>query len=224
MTRVLVADDDPHIRELVRLYLDREGFEVREAAEGRAALALFDSAPFDLALVDVMMPGLDGWEVCREIRERSDTPVVMLTAKGEMDDKLLGFSLGADDYVVKPFAPPELVARIKALLKRFRIATSQVVEVGEVRLDRATRESHVGGEPIPLAPKEFELLFYLASYPNRTVPRERLLDEVWGYDYDGDERTLDVHVKRLRDHLPRESAGFSIGTVRGLGYRLEVEA
>jgi DNA-binding response OmpR family regulator len=221
MTRVLVTDDDPYIRELVRLYLEREGFEVHEAIGGEEALAAFAELTADLAIIDIMMPGMDGWQLCRELRAMGDVPVLMLTAKGETREKVKGFGLGADDYLVKPFEPPELVARVKALLKRYHIAASKTVQVGALELNRTSYEVTAEGERFTLPRKEFELLFHLGSYPGRTLSREHLIEQLWGYDYEGDERTVDVHVKRLRDRFG-ERYGFRIRTIRGLGYRLEV--
>ncbi|HEY8529409.1 MAG TPA: response regulator transcription factor, partial [Paenibacillaceae bacterium] len=166
----------------------------------------------------------DGWELCRRLREHYDFPLLMLTARGETSQKVKGFQLGTDDYLVKPFEPAELVARVKALLRRYRIAVSRKVSIGEVTLDRGTFEVTVAGERITLPPKEFELLFKLASYPGQTLTRERLIEEIWGYDFEGNERTLDVHINRLRDRFPEDRHSFRIATVRGLGYRLEVRS
>jgi len=224
MTRVLVVDDDAHIRELVRLSLERAGLEVAEAAGAAEALGSSAARPPDLWVIDIMLPGMDGFALCREVRAVSDRPVLMLTAKGGTPDKVQGFRLGADDYLVKPFDPPELLARVQALLKRYRIASAQVVAAGELRLDRARYEVSWGQRRITLPMKEFELLFHLASYPGQTFAREQLIEQIWGYDYGGDERTVDVHVKRLRDRFPEGSCGLRIRTIRGLGYRLEVGA
>lgn len=224
MANVLVVDDDPHIRELVRHFLQEEGLTVHEAADGAEALAKLESVKVSLVILDIMMPNMDGWELCRRLREYYDFPLLMLTAKGETSQKIKGFQLGTDDYLVKPFEPPELVARVKALLRRYRIAVSRQVRIGEVTLDRGTYEVTVAGERITLPPKEFELLFKLASYPGQTLTRERLIEEIWGYDFEGNERTLDVHINRLRDRFPEERHSFRIATVRGLGYRLEVRS
>ena len=224
MVKILVVDDDPHIRELVGLFLRREGFDVLEAKDGAEALLKLESVKADLVVLDIMMPDMDGWELCRALKAYDDLPVLMLTAKGETAQKVKGFELGADDYLVKPFDPLELVARVKALLKRYRIAASQTVRLGELVLDRNTYEVHAGSERMTLPPKEFELLFTLASYAGKTLSREQLIDQIWGYDYEGDERTVDVHIKRLRERFPEDRYGFKIATVRGLGYRLEVRA
>jgi len=167
------------------------------------------------------MPVMDGWDLCRELRAVGDVPILMLTAKGETRQKVKGFELGADDYLVKPFDPLELVARVKALLKRYRIATSQIVQIGSLSLNRKTYECRMGDREVLLPPKEFELLFKLASHPGRTFTRDELIEQIWGYDYEGDERTVDVHIKRLRERFARPDAPFLIRTIRGLGYRLE---
>ncbi|MEF3304043.1 response regulator transcription factor [Paenibacillus sp. GYB003] len=221
MTRLLVVDDDPFIRELARHFLEREGFDVLEAADGREALARLETVTADLVILDIMMPHMDGWALCRELRESYDLPLLMLTAKGETSQKVKGFELGADDYLVKPFEPAELIARVKALLKRYKIVASQTVQVGELQLNRKTYEASVEGKSLTLPLKEFELLFKLASYPGKTFSREQLIEHIWGYDYEGDERTVDVHIKRLRERFPEERHTFKISTIRGLGYRLE---
>ncbi|NNV02074.1 response regulator transcription factor [Brevibacillus sp. MCWH] len=224
MATILVVDDDPHIRELVGVFLREEGFSVLEAADGREALVLLETTRADLVILDIMMPNMDGWQLCRELRELYDTPMLMLTAKGETSQKIKGFQLGTDDYLVKPFEPLELVARVKALLRRYRIAVSQRVQIGELLLDRKTYEVQVGDKQLTLPLKEFELLFKLASYPGKTFSREELIEQIWGYDYEGDERTVDVHIKRLRERFPEERHSFRIRTIRGLGYRLEVRS
>jgi two-component system OmpR family response regulator len=221
MSRVLVVDDDPHIRELVRVFLEREGFEVTEASDGRDALARLEVTRADLVILDVMMPNMDGWELCRRLRSSGDLPLLMITAKGETGDKIKGFQLGTDDYLVKPFEPAELVVRVKALLKRYRIANSQTVQVGDLAMDHKTHELTVAGQPLTVPLKEFELLFQLASYAGKTLSRSQLIEDIWGYDFEGNERTLDVHINRLRERFPEESHSFRIRTIRGLGYRLE---
>lgn len=222
MVHILVVDDDPHIRELVRHFLQNEGFAVHEAADGVEALAKLESVKASLVILDIMMPNMDGWQLCRELREHYDFPLLMLTAKGETAQKMKGFQLGADDYLVKPFEPLELVARVKALLRRYRIAASQKVQIGNVTLDRKMFEVIVDGQSTSLPLKEFELLFKLASYPGKTLSREQLIEEIWGYDFEGNERTVDVHINRLRERFPEDRHAFRIATVRGLGYRLEV--
>ena len=224
MSKILIVDDDAHIRELIRVFLRNDGFEVIEAVDGLDALSRLDSVKVDLAVIDVMMPNMDGWQLCQELKAAFDIPVLMLTAKGETSQKLKGFQLGTDDYLVKPFEPLELVARVKALLKRYRIVSSQTIQIGELVMDRKTFEVSVKGESLTLPLKEFELLFKLSSYPGRTFSREQLIQDIWGYDFHGNDRTLDVHINRLRERFPEEKHSFKITTIRGLGYRLEESA
>lgn len=222
MTQVLVVDDDPNIRKLVGHFLRREGFGVLEAGNGREALQTLETVKADLVILDIMMPEMDGYALCRELRELYDLPLLMLTAKGESEQKVKGFDLGTDDYLVKPFDPPELMARVRALLKRYRIHAAHTVQVGDLSLNRTTYECKVGDEVLLLPLKEFELLFKLASCPYKTFTRDQLIEEIWGYNYEGNERTVDVHVNRLRERFPESQHAFRISTVRGLGYRLEV--
>ncbi|MBX8944090.1 MULTISPECIES: response regulator transcription factor [Lysinibacillus] len=223
MTKLLVVDDDAHIRELVKVFLQNEGLEVIEAIDGVDALSKLDAEKIDMVVMDIMMPNMDGWALCEEIRSfNTDLPILMLTAKGETSQKIKGFHLGTDDYLVKPFEPAELIVRVKSILKRYRISLSQVVEAGNVKLNRHTYEVEMNGETILLRLKEFELLFTLASYVGKTFSREQLIEEIWGYDYEGDERTVDVHIKRIRERFPQETSGITIRTIRGLGYRLEL--
>jgi two-component system, OmpR family, response regulator len=224
MTTILVVDDDPHLRELVRVFLQQHGFEVYEASNGEEALLALERLKVELVIVDIMMPQMDGWELCRQLRQFYDFPILMLTAKGETSQKLKGFQVGTDDYLVKPFEPLELVARAKALLKRYRIATSQRVQIGELLMDRTTFDVVVHGERLTLPPKEFALLFKLAGAPGRTFTRDQLIEDIWGYDFAGNERTLDVHINRLRERFQEDRHSFRIRTIRGLGYRLEVKA
>jgi DNA-binding response OmpR family regulator len=223
MGKILIVDDDPHIRELSSVFLRNAGFEIYEANDGKDALAKLDSIKVDLFVIDVMMPNMDGWELCRELRSAYDLPILMLTARGETSQKLKGFQLGTDDYLVKPFEPLELVARVNALLKRYKISASQTVQVGELLMDNKTFEVTANGQGLTLPLKEFELLFKLASYPGRTFSREQLLEDIWGYDFVGTDRTLDVHINRLRERFPAEEYSFKITTIRGLGYRLELK-
>ena len=203
-TRILLVDDDPNIRQLVNLYLEKEGFEVEMADRGDAALKAFQASPPDLMLLDVMLPGMDGWQVLREARKTSNAPIIMLTAKDETFDKVLGLELGADDYISKPFDMKELVARIKAVLRRYQQLDSR--DDGELSFPGLTINinqytvTYLGKE-LEMPPKELELLHFLASHPNQVFTREQLLEQVWGYDYFGDSRTVDVHVKRLREKL-----------------------
>lgn len=223
MSKILLVDDDPHIRQLARTFLRSEGFDVYEASDGVEALALLESVKADLVVLDVMMPNMDGWELCRQLRAAYEMPLLMLTAKGETSQKIKGFELGTDDYLVKPFEPLELVVRVKALLKRYRIAISQTVQIGAVTMDRKTHEVIAHGESLTLPLKEFELLFKLASNVGKTLARDQLIEDIWGYNYDGNERTLDVHINRLRERFPEDQYHFHIRTIRGLGYRLETQ-
>ena len=225
--KILVVDDDRNICELLRLYLMKEGYAVTIANDGEAALAAYQAEKPAMVLLDVMMPRMDGWETCRRIRKLGDTPVIMLTAKGETFDKVLGLELGADDYVVKPFDTKEVVARIKAVLRRCAAGAVQaepdgVVEFDNLRLDMNSYELRVKGNVVEAPPKELELLNCLASHPNRVYTRDQLLDEVWGFEYYGDSRTIDVHVKRLREKLVGASDQWELKTVWGVGYKFEV--
>jgi DNA-binding response OmpR family regulator len=222
VSKILIVDDDPHIRELVRVFLRNDSFDVIEAADGVEALSILDSTKVDGAVIDIMMPRMDGWKLCQELKATFDMPVLMLTAKGETSQKLKGFELGTDDYLVKPFEPLELVARVKALLKRYRVEASQRIQIGRLTIDQRTHQITNHGENLTLPLKEFELLFKLASYPGRTFSREQLIEDIWGYDFHGNDRTLDVHVFRLRERFPEENHSFRIATIRGLGYRLEL--
>jgi len=224
--KILVVDDDKNICELLRLYLEKEGYSVILAHDGEEALLKFETLHPELVLLDIMLPGLDGWQVCREIRKKSMAPIIMLTAKGETFDKVLGLELGADDYVVKPFDTKEITARVKAVLRRAG-QSSQVNDVKEVSYDKLTvnmtrYELKVDGRVVDTPPKELELLFHLASNPNRVYTRDQLLDEVWGFEYYGDSRTIDVHVKRLREKLEGVSDKWCLKTVWGVGYKFEV--
>ncbi|MBG9735735.1 response regulator transcription factor [Paenibacillus alvei] len=222
MATILVVDDDPHIRKLVTVFLQKEGFRTIEAPDGVEALNQMEVNKVDLVVLDIMMPNMDGWELCRELRALYDIPLLMLTAKGDTSQKVKGFNLGTDDYLVKPFDPLELVVRVKALLKRYQIAVSKLVQIGRIAMDQHTFEVTSGDAKIPLPMKEFELLFKLGGYPGKTFSREQLIEDIWGYDFEGNERTLDVHINRLREKFPEQEYGFKIKTIRGLGYRLEV--
>jgi DNA-binding response OmpR family regulator len=228
MEKIMVVDDDRNICELLRLYLEKEQYTAVIANDGNEAIARFASDNPALILLDVMMPGLDGWQVCREIRKKSNVPIIMLTAKGETFDKVLGLELGADDYIVKPFETKEVVARIKAVLRRTNSAPSPENTTREVHYDKLsvnmTRyELKVDGKVVDAPPKELELLYHLASNPNRVYTRDQLLDEVWGFEYYGDSRTVDVHVKRLREKLEGVSELWLLKTVWGVGYKFEVK-
>ena len=224
--KILIVDDDENICELLRLYLEKDGFETIVANDGEKAVEFAKLYNPDLILLDIMLPILDGWQVCREIRKQSDTPIIMLTAKGETFDKILGLELGADDYVTKPFETKEVIARIKAVLRRSNDKDKQN-SIEEVRYDKlkinlTNYELVVNGVRIDTPPKELELIYHLASNPNRVYTRDQLLDEVWGFDYYGDSRTVDVHVKRLREKLENVSDEWSLKTVWGVGYKFEI--
>ncbi len=223
--KILIVDDDENICELLRLYLQKDGFETVVVNDGETAVQYAAKLEPDLILLDIMLPGLDGWQVCREIRKTSDTPIIMLTAKGETFDKILGLELGADDYVTKPFDTKEVIARIKAVLRRSNDGDKQN-QASEVRYDKlkinlTNYELVVNGVRVDTPPKELELIYHLASNPNRVYTRDQLLDEVWGFDYYGDSRTVDVHVKRLREKLENVSPEWSLKTVWGVGYKFE---
>lgn len=224
--RVLVVDDDKNICELLRLYLENEGYGVILAHDGEEAVVKFNALKPDIILLDIMLPGIDGWQVCREIRKKSNVPIIMITAKVETFDKVLGLELGADDYIVKPFDTKEVIARIKAVYRRVGQSSGEA-EIKEVKYDKLsvnmTRyELRVNGQVLDTPPKELELLFHLASNPNRVYTRDQLLDEVWGFEYYGDSRTIDVHVKRLREKLEGVSDKWALKTVWGVGYKFEV--
>ena len=224
--KIMVVDDDSNICELLRLYLEKEEFEVCIAGNGAQALEMFDREKPDLMLLDIMMPQLDGWQVCREIRKKSSCPIIMLTAKGEVFDKVLGLELGADDYVVKPFEAKEVVARVKAVLRRSGAQTqkkAKEVSYDGLYINMENYELRVRGKQIDTPPKEMELIYHLASNPNRVYTRDQLLDEVWGFEYYGDSRTVDVHVKRLREKLEGVSDQWALKTVWGVGYKFEVK-
>ena len=224
MAKILIVDDDSHMRELLKLFLIPEGFEVDEAADGMEALDKIEMMKADMVILDIMMPNMDGWTLCRELRKNYDIPLLMLTAKGDTSQKVKGFEVGTDDYLVKPFEPAELVARVKALLKRYRIAISQTVQVGELFMNRKSFEATIDARNIELPLKEFELLFMLTSHLGKTFSRDQLIEDIWGYDYEGTDRTVDVHINRLRERLARAGLeAYQITTVRGLGYRFEVK-
>ncbi len=227
-TKILIVDDDVNICELLRLYLVKDGFDAEVITDGITALNTFESVEPDLILLDIMLPGVDGWQICREIRKTSQVPIIMLTAKGETFDKVLGLELGADDYITKPFETKEVVARIKAVLRRSGTQAAVPELPKEVSFDKLTinltnYELKVDGNPIDTPPKELELIFHLASNPNRVYTRDQLLDEVWGFEYYGDSRTVDVHVKRLREKLEGVSDKWELKTVWGVGYKFETK-
>ena len=228
-TRILLVDDDPNIRQLVTLYLAKDGFEVTMADRGDTALSAFRADAPDLILLDLMLPGMDGWQVCREVRKTSNVPIIMLTAKDETFDKVLGLELGADDYIVKPFDMKELVARIKAVMRRFQQPEApaedrKALSFPGLTVNLSQYAVTYQGKSLEMPPKELELLYFLASHPNQVFTRDQLLQQVWDYDYLGDSRTVDVHVKRLREKLAGcEALGWSIHTVWSVGYKFEVK-
>ena len=224
-TKLLIVDDDPNICDMLKLYFENEGYKIKTANDGVEGLATFKVYNPDLVLLDIMMPKKDGWQVCREIREISPKPVIMITAKGEVFDKVLGLELGADDFIVKPFDMKELSARIKAVLRRFNAHSKtnddEVVKFENIEISLQKYELKLLGKAIDIPPKELELLYFLASNCNRVFTRDQLLDKVWGFDYLGDSRTVDVHVKRLREKLEGVSDKWSLKTVWGVGYKFD---
>ena len=228
--KILIVDDDENIAELISLYLTKECFDTMMVHDGEDALTAFDSYHPNLVLLDLMLPGIDGYQVCREIRSKSSTPIIMLSAKGEVFDKVLGLELGADDYVLKPFDSKELVARIKAVLRRYHPAKSEqntpdrgeCVEYPGIVINLTNYSVMVDGVNVDMPPKELELLYFLASSPNQVFTREQLLDQIWGYEYIGDTRTVDVHIKRLREKI-KDHPSWRLSTVWGIGYKFEVK-
>ena len=229
--KILIVDDDNNIAELISLYLTKECFECMIVNDGEEALSVLGTFQPNLILLDLMLPGMDGYQVCREVRHKSNTPIIMLSAKGEIFDKVLGLELGADDYIIKPFDSKELVARGKAVLRRFQPAPSQTVsqtngkyvEYPDLIINQTNYSVLYKGETVDMPPKELELLYFLASSPNQVFTREQLLDHIWGYEYIGDTRTVDVHIKRLREKI-KDHANWSISTVWGIGYKFEVKS
>ncbi len=226
---VLIVDDEVNICELLRLYVEKEGYKALISHDGNDAVEKFKSMSPDLVLLDIMLPGKDGWQVCREIRSIDNTPIIMLSAKGETFDKVLGLELGADDYIVKPFEPKELIARIKAVLRRSEssIAADETdkneLKFDGLRINQETYEVYLDDKKIEMPPKEFELLYFLAKNTNKVYTRDQLLDEIWGYEFFGDSRTVDVHIKRIREKVEREDKNWHLKTVWGVGYKFEAE-
>ena len=226
--KILIVDDDEHIAELISLYLTKECFDTRIEHDGQSAITAFKEYMPDVVLLDIMLPGKDGYQVCREIRMESNVPIIMLSAKTEVFDKVLGLELGADDYMIKPFDSKELVARVKALLRRANQTTStttggaEVVKFPDLTVNLSNYEVVYKGETLEMAPKEIELLYFLASSPNQVFTREQLLDHIWGYEYIGDTRTVDVHIKRLREKI-KDHPHWSLSTVWGIGYKFETK-
>ncbi len=224
--KILIVDDDTNICDLLKLYIEKDGFTAITANDGLTAVKLNETEKPDLILLDIMLPALDGWQVCREIRKTSSVPIILVTAKGEVFDKVLGLELGADDYITKPFDTKEVVARIKAVLRRTAKEseyTTKEVAYDKLKINLTNYELVVDGKAIDTPPKELELIYHLASNPNRVYTRDQLLDEVWGFDYYGDSRTVDVHVKRLREKLEGVSPLWELKTVWGVGYKFEVK-
>ena len=227
--KILIVDDDEHIAELISLYLTKECFDTRIEHDGQSAITAFKEYMPDVVLLDIMLPGKDGYQVCREIRMESNVPIIMLSAKTEVFDKVLGLELGADDYMIKPFDSKELVARVKALLRRVNQTTStttggaEVVKFPDLTVNLSNYEVVYKGETLEMAPKEIELLYFLASSPNQVFTREQLLDNIWGYEYAGDTRTVDVHIKRIREKI-HDSDTWALSTVWGIGYKFEVHS
>lgn len=234
--KILIVDDDTNIAELISLYLTKECYETQMVEDGESALKAFKDFVPDLVLLDLMLPGIDGYEVCKEIRKTSNTPIIMLSAKGEIFDKVLGLELGADDYIIKPFDSKELVARVKAVLRRYKVAAptpvhatpaniapqSEYVEYPDLLINLTNYSVTYKGKNIDIPPKELELLYFLASSPNQVFTREQLLDHIWGYEYLGDTRTVDVHVKRIREKI-NDHESWALSTVWGIGYKFETK-
>ncbi|WP_168122829.1 response regulator transcription factor [Paenibacillus sp. HB172176] len=221
MNNVLLVDDDSSIRELMELYLMAEGFQTVHAKDGQEASELLEKQRFQLAIVDVMMPQKDGWQLCMEIRQDYDLPILMVTAKGETDDKMKGFELGTDDYLVKPFDPRELVMRVKAILRRYKVNAHGKISIGNLSMDLNMWEAVWDGDRLSFPTKEFLLLFKLASSPGQVFSRDQLLEDIWGIDFEGSDRTIDSHIKKIRKKFEGKPAPFEIISIRGLGYRLE---
>ena len=227
--KILIVDDDANIAELISLYLTKECYETMIVNDGEEALSVFNTFQPNLILLDLMLPGIDGYQVCREIRSKSSTPIIMLSAKGEVFDKVLGLELGADDYIIKPFDSKELVARVKAVLRRYQPvkqetpkSSAKIVEYPDLVINQTNYSVLYQGHPVDMPPKELELLYFLASSPNQVFTREQLLDHIWGYEYIGDTRTVDVHIKRLREKI-KDHPSWSLSTVWGIGYKFEVK-
>ena len=219
--KILIVEDDGNIRELLRLYLEREGYEITEAANGEEGVELWRKIKPDMILLDVMMPIMDGWQVCKIIRKESKVPIIIMTAKGETFDKVIGLEMGADDYIVKPLEMREVIARVRAIFRRLAPEDSGKISFDKLTVDKQAYDLIVDGKRVDAPPKEIELLYFLASNPNRVFTRAQLLDDVWGFDYFGDTRTVDVHVKRLREKLEGVSDKWDLKTVWGVGYKFE---
>ena len=221
-TTILIADDDVNIRRVTQLYLEKEGFQTEIACDGKEALDLLEQEKIDCAVIDLMMPNVDGWELCEKIKAYYEIPVLMLTARAEPDDTIKGFKLGTDDYVTKPFHPVELVMRVKSLLKRYRVASAGKITFNDITIDQSSYKVQIKDKDFMLPTKQFELLYMLASQPGKIFTRDQLIESIWGLDYEGDERTIDTHIKKLRKQFKNDEDLLQIITVRGLGYKLEV--
>lgn len=221
-TTILIADDDVNIRRVTQLYLEKEGFHIKIASDGKEALEILEQEKIDCAVIDIMMPNVDGWELCKKIKAYNEIPVLMLTARSELDDTIKGFKLGTDDYVTKPFHPAELVMRVKSLLKRYRVASDRSITFHHMTIDSDSYKVVIKDEDFVLPTKQFELLYMLASQPGKIFTRDQLIESIWGLDYEGDERTVDTHIKKLRKQFKDHMDVFQIYTVRGLGYKFEV--
>jgi DNA-binding response OmpR family regulator len=221
-TTILIADDDVNIRRVTQLYLEKEGFQIKIACDGIEALNLLEKEKIDCTVIDIMMPNVDGWELCEKIKAYYGIPVLMLTARAELDDTIKGFTLGTDDYMTKPFHPAELVIRVKSLLKRYRVASDRSISFNKITIDSDSYKIQIMDEEFILPTKQFELLYMLATQPGRIFTRDQLIESIWGLDYEGDERTVDTHIKKLRKQFKNYEDILQICTIRGLGYKLEV--
>lgn len=219
--KILIVDDDENIRELVRLFLEKEGFKTTQVSDGYEASELLEKETFHCAVIDIMMPNMDGWALCEEIKQYYEMPVLMLTARSEVEDRIKGFKLGTDDYLTKPFHPMELVMRVKSILKRYNLASDEIITLGAIQIDTRKYSVSTDDLSISLPVKQFELLYTMARSPGKIFTRDHLIEKIWGFDYEGDDRTVDTHIKRLRKSLSDVKDQMEIQTVRGLGYKLE---
>lgn len=221
---ILIADDDPNIRMVTQLYLEKEGYHTKVAYDGKEALDILEQEKIDCAVIDLMMPNIDGWQLCEKIKSYYEIPVLMLTARGETDDIIKGFQIGTDDYVTKPFHPGEMVMRVKSLLKRYRVIAAGNLTFNDITIDSSSYKVLIKNEVLMLPTKQFEVLYLLASHPGKIFTRDQLIERIWGLDYEGDERTVDSHIKKLRKQLNEYEDLLQIVTVRGLGYKVEISS